>query len=72
MSNLPKQILEDMNYMNLAEIRSLGNGMDSQSSDQRRPGSDKKAKTLEIHETKVITPENLPDGSTLKCPDSGF
>ncbi len=32
----------------------------------KRPGSEKKAKILEIHETKVITPENLPEGSTLK------
>ena len=40
--------------------------INSQSPDQRRPGSDKKAKILEIHEVKVITPENLPEGSTLK------
>lgn len=32
----------------------------------KRSGSEKKAKILEIHETKVITPENLPEGSTLK------
>lgn len=34
--------------------------------DPKRPGSEKKSKLLEIHETKVITPENLPAGSTLK------
>jgi hypothetical protein len=34
--------------------------------ESKRPGSEKKAKSLEIHETKVITPENLPEGSTLR------
>lgn len=34
--------------------------------DSRRAGSEKKSKSLEIHETRVITPENVPEGSTLK------
>lgn len=35
---------------------------------EKRPGSAKKVKTegLEIHETKVIKPDNLPEGSVLK------
>jgi hypothetical protein len=33
---------------------------------EKRPGSAKKSKQLEIHETKVLRPENMPDGSTLK------
>jgi hypothetical protein len=38
----------------------------SQGKEEKRAGSEKKSKSLEIHETKVITPENLPEGSTLK------
>lgn len=38
----------------------------SQGREEKRPGSEKKSKSLEIHETRVITPENLPEGSTLK------
>jgi hypothetical protein len=34
--------------------------------EDKRPGSEKRAKVLEIHETRVITPENLPEGSLLK------
>ena len=33
---------------------------------EKRPGSAKKSKQLEIHETKVLRPENIPEGSTLK------
>ena len=33
---------------------------------EKRAGSAKKSKQLEIHETKVIRPENIPEGSTLK------
>ncbi len=32
----------------------------------QRAGSQKKSKALKIHETKIIVPENLPEGSKLK------
>jgi hypothetical protein len=36
------------------------------STNAKRPGSEKKSKSLEIHETKVIRPDDLPEGSKLK------